>query len=192
MSARGTIAGLASPVHLADSLPGLFQEEEGDPVTGRLQPNFVQRFTSAFDDLLAPVFASLDNLDSYFDPRLTPADFLEWLAGWLGIELDETWTLARRRKLVLRAVELYRWRGTARGVAETVAVYTGVEPEVVDNGGVAWSTEPENPLPGDPTPRVVIRIDAKRTASVERARLEALVAAVKPAHLIAEIEMEAE
>jgi phage tail-like protein len=190
MSMRGTAAELTSPVRLGDSLPGLFQDAEPDSRTGGLRPNLVQRFTSAFDELLAPVFSCLDNLDAYFDPRLTPPDFLEWLAAWLGVELDETWTIDRRRELVLRAVELYRWRGTARGLAQAVTVFTGAEPEVVDSGGVAWSTMPDNPLPGDSEPRVVVRLGAQHAASVDRARLEALVAAAKPAHVVAEIQVE--
>jgi phage tail-like protein len=191
VSTRGSVAELASPVHLADSLPGLFQDDEIDARTGRLQPNFLQRFTGALDEVLAPVFSCLDNLDAYLDPRLAPPDFLDWLAAWLGEELDETWTIERRRELVLRAVELYRWRGTARGLAAAVAIYTGVEPEIVDSGGVAWSTEPDNPLPGNADARVVVRIDGEHAADVDRARLERLVAAAKPAHLIAEITVEA-
>jgi phage tail-like protein len=187
---RGTVEDLLSPHPLGASLPGLYQEDEIDARTGEVRPNLAQRFTGAFDELLAPVFSCLDNFEAYLDPTLTPPDFLEWLAGWLGVDLDENWPLERRRDLVQRAVELYRWRGTARGVAKAVEIYTGVEPEVVDSGGVAWSTKAESPLPGSPDPRVVVRVPAGDASTVGRARLEALVAAVKPAHVVAEIELE--
>lgn len=189
MSRRGTIPGLSSPVRLGEALPGLFQDDEINRRTGRVQPNLSQRFTAAFDELLAPIFSSLDNVDAYLDPTLAPPDFLDWLAGWVGVELDENWTLERRRALVRRAVELYRWRGTARGLAAAVAVYTGAEPEVVDTGGVAWSTGPEGPLPGSGDPRVVVRLAAEDAAAIDRSRLERLVALAKPAHVIAEIEV---
>jgi phage tail-like protein len=190
VSPRGTVPHLPSPARLGDALPGLFHDDEFDARTGTVQPNLVQRFTMAFDELLAPVFSCLDNLDAYLDPRTAPPDFLEWIAGWIGVELDETWTLERRRALVLHAVELYQWRGTARGLAEAVAVFTGVEPEIVDNGGVSWSTGPENELPGSPEPHVVVRFPADHAPGVDRARVEALIGAAKPAHLIAEIELE--
>jgi phage tail-like protein len=190
VSVRGTVPGLLSPHPLGASLPGLYQEAEIDGRTGEVRANLTQRFTGAFDELLAPVFSCLDNFEAYLDPTLTPPDFLEWLAGWLGVDLDETSPPERRRDLVRRAVELYRWRGTARGVAKAVEIFTGVEPEVVDNGGVAWSTKAESPLPGSPDPRVVVRIPAGDASAVGRARLEALVAAVKPAHVVAEIELE--
>ena len=53
--------------------------------------SFALGFTAALDEVLAPVFNSLDNLDSYLDPELSPEDFLDWLAGWLGLVLDEDW-----------------------------------------------------------------------------------------------------
>jgi phage tail-like protein len=190
VSVRGTVPNLLSPHPLGAALPGLYQEDEIDARTGEVRPNLAQRFTGAFDELLAPVFSCLDNFAAYLDPTLTPPDFLEWLAAWLGVELDENWPLERRRDLVRRAVELYRWRGTAYGVAKAVEIYTGVEPEVVDNGGVAWSTEPQSRLPGSADPRVVVRVPVADAKSVGRARLEALVAAVKPAHVVAEIELE--
>jgi len=191
VSARGTVPGLASPHPLGPALPGLYQEDEADPRTGQPRPNMAQRLTSAFDELLAPVFSCLDNFDAYLDPRLAPIDFLEWLAGWIGVELDESWPLERRRDLVLHAVELYRWRGTARGLAEAVAIFTGAEPEIVDSGGVAWSTEPQSALPGSPDAHVVVRLRLEDPTTVERTRLEALVAAAKPAHVVADLELEA-
>jgi phage tail-like protein len=190
VSARGTVTDLPSPVRFGDALPGLFQGEELDSSTGTVRPTLLLRFATAFDELLAPIFSCLDNFDAYLDPRIAPPDFLEWLAGWIGVELDETWTLDRRRDLVLRAVDLYRWRGTARGLAEAVAVFTGTEPEIVDSGGVSWSTGPENELPGSAEPRVVVRFPAEDSPAIDRVRVEALIAAAKPAHVIAEIELE--
>ncbi len=78
---RGLIPGLVSPHPLGPALPALFQEDD-----------FAQRFVSAFDDVLAPIFSAMDNGDAYLDPYLTPEDFLEWMSSWVGIELNENWT----------------------------------------------------------------------------------------------------
>jgi phage tail-like protein len=91
---RGLVRGLISPHPLGSSLPALFQEDD-----------FTQRFVSAFDAVLAPIFAALDNFPAYLDPWLAPEDFLEWLGSWFGIVLDESWSLARRRALITRAFE---------------------------------------------------------------------------------------
>ncbi|MDQ1374536.1 MAG: hypothetical protein QOJ09_1874, partial [Actinomycetota bacterium] len=84
-------------------LPALYQDDD-----------FALRFTAGLDDVAAPALAVLDNLTAYFDPLLAPSDFLPWLAGWVGIALDENWPEARQRALVARAGELYRSRGTAK------------------------------------------------------------------------------
>jgi phage tail-like protein len=163
----------------------------------RLRPSLAQRFTAALDEVLAPVFLCLDNIHAYFDPRLAPADFLPWLAGWVGLTFDEPWPEdreerlreeRRRRRLVARAVHLYGQRGTARGLAEQVEVFTGVEPEIIESGGVAWSTKPRTPLPGSPRPHVLVRLKVSHAETIDASRLAALVEGAKPAHVTAEVE----
>ncbi|GAG41139.1 unnamed protein product, partial [marine sediment metagenome] len=66
----------------------------------------------------------------YFDPLMTPEPLLPWLASWLDLTLDQTWPIERRRELVKSAAELYRWRGTKRGLTEYLRIYTGSVPEI--------------------------------------------------------------
>ncbi|HEY4412914.1 MAG TPA: hypothetical protein VGN06_07945, partial [Gaiellaceae bacterium] len=82
MSGRGTLEGLQSPHPLAHGLPGIYQEPERDG-----GPNLAQRTLAGLDGVLAPVFLSLDSFHAYIDPDLAPADFLDWLSGWLGLSL---------------------------------------------------------------------------------------------------------
>ena len=174
---RGLV-DVATPHPLGAALPGLYQDD-----------GFAQRFVSALDEVLAPIFCTLDNLEAYFDPHLAPADFVAWLAEWVGLALDENWPLERQRALVAEAGELYRWRGTKRGLAAHVALYTGTEPEIVDTGGCEWSATPHAKLPGLPAPQVTIRVRVPDAASVDRNRIDAIVAAAKPAHVLHEIEV---
>jgi phage tail-like protein len=169
---RAAVDFLATTHPLAEALPSLFQEDD-----------FTCRLMAAFDEVLAPVVSSLDCLDAYLDPSLAPPDFLEWLAGWVGMALDANWPEDRRRYLVRQASELYRLRGTARGLAEQVAVYTGSLPEVVEGGGVRWSSAPGGPLPGTGEQRIVVRVRPGEAGGSDPARLDAIVAAAKPAHL---------
>ena len=94
---------------------------------------FVGRFLLIFESILSPIERSIDNLASYFDPRLTPPELLPWLASWVGLELDENWPLAQQRQLVLWAARLYRWRGTRRALREHLRLYTGRTPLIVEN-----------------------------------------------------------
>ena len=169
---RGLIADLDSPHPIGMRLPGLYVDDD-----------FTQRLVSAFDQAFAPIFATLDCLPAYLDPRLAPEDFLDWLAGWVGLALDESWTVERRRELVSRAVALHRWRGTRRGIAEHVALVTGGAVEIIESGAVSWSARPQTPLPGSDTPSLHVRVRVRDPSTVDLRRLDALVADAKPAHL---------
>ena len=175
---RGTIADLPSPHPMGPAMPALYQD---DP--------FAQAFVGALDTVLAPVVATLDNLDTYLDPYLTPDDFLVWLATWVGMTVDDAWTTERRREAVARAVELYRLRGTAMGLSEQIEIHTGGTVEIIENGATAWSIDPGGELPGSPKPQVVVRVQVDDPKSVDAERIDALVAAAKPAHVEHRIEI---
>jgi phage tail-like protein len=175
---RGHVPDLDTPHPIGFTLPALYQDDE-----------FTQRLCGALDEVLAPVFGTLDCLDSYFDPRLTPDDFLEWLSTWVGFALDEKWSVERSRSLVAHAVQLYRWRGTVRGMAEAVEILTGSVPEIVENGGVSHSRVPGGPLPGSEEPFVRVRVAVQDPRSVDVARLNAIVEDTKPAHVPHSVEV---
>jgi len=176
---RGTIEGLRSPHPLGRGLPAVYQEEDA----------FTMRLTEALDDVLAPIFSTLDNLPAYFDPSLTPPDFLGWLAGWVALELDETWDLARRRQAVKTGVDLLRRRGTAVGLADELRLATGAEIEVLENGGTAWSLDPGSPLVGTPGAALLVRVMAADGVAVDLDRVERIVEAAKPAHVPHKVEV---
>jgi phage tail-like protein len=157
----------------------MFQQED----------DFALRFTAALDEVIAPVLLALDNLDAYFDPMLAPPDFLEWMANWVGIDLDETWPEHKQREQVRSAVDLYRWRGTKRGMADVIRLYCDVEPEIIDNGGTSFSEGSTGPLPGSPEPSLHVRVTVPPGRDVDESRLHELVSTAKPAHLPHTIEI---
>jgi len=169
---RAGIAKLALPRALIETLPGVYQE---DKVSRAL--------TSVFDDAYAPILSTIDNFAAYLDPALTPDDFLDWLAGWVGILPDETWPVERRRAIVALAVQLYRRRGTVAGLAMHVRLLGAVDAEVKDSGGAVWSKTPGGKAPGDASYSVTVTIMPPKKGQVDQARIEALVASAKPAHV---------
>lgn len=169
---RGVIPDLESPLPLGTLMPGIYQADD-----------FAQRFTSGLDVVLAPILSTLDNLSAYFDPRTAPPDFLQYVSGWVGIYLQESWSIERRRDVVRGAVGIHRWRGTAGGIRDTVATVLDVPVEVLENGGAAWSQRPGADLPGRPEPELVVRVDLPDISDLELRRLDALVNLVKPAHM---------
>lgn len=178
---RGLVADLTNPYPLVASLPAVYQ---GDA--------FTERLLSAFDDALAPLLLTLDNLEAYLDPATAPPDFLPWLAGWVGITMDDNWSIEQRRRLVAEGVALLAWRGTRRGVVDLIRSYLGVpeeQVEVTDTGGVAWSATPDGTPPGSETPAVVVRVRVDEPGDVDRDRLEHLMEQSVPAHVATSVEV---
>ena len=178
---RGMVPGLVTPHPMSRHLPSIYQEED----------RLVQRLLTALDEVTAPVHCTLDSLEAYFDPNLAPEDFLEWLAGWLGVELDESWSEAKRREAVASASGVYRMLGTASGLREALARFVDGDVEVEESGAAAWSDHSGGDLPGTADFSVVVRIRAADPKAVPVARLDAMVAAVKPAHVVHRIEVAA-
>lgn len=172
MAARHTDIERPIRRRIGDTLPPMLIDDD-----------FVQRFCDGLDQVLAAVPATLDNFPAYLDPHLTPDDFLDWLAGWVAIDLDAHLPLADRRRLVSRAATLYHRRGTVGCLAEMITLSTGVRPTITEGGAVSWSQTPNGKLPGTAGATMVITMPMKEPSSAARARLEALIAANKPAHV---------
>src|SRR5512134_3386583 len=96
---------------LLDYLPSVFREDR-----------FMGQFLRIFQSILDPIENTVDNVAFYFDPGLTPESFLPWLASWVDISLDSRWTDGQRRELLAKAAEIYRWRGTSRGLSEYLRI----------------------------------------------------------------------
>lgn len=178
---RAHVPGLHMATSLAHSMPAVFQQDE-----------FTVQFVSAFDDVLAPVLQTLDCVDAYLDPDLTPPDFLPWLAGWVGLAIDENWTEEQTRRLVRSATELFSWQGTVHGVHALVTAWTGLAPdamEIFDSGASTWSGLPWAEPPGDPEPEVVVRLHITREEEPDVVRLRRFVERLSPAEVRVRIEL---
>ncbi len=172
---RGGVEDLEPTRSLATGLPTAFFAND-----------FTAGLVRAFDEVLAPVFGTLDDGDAYVDRRYAPDDFLRWLAGWLSAWPDERWPAERIRDHLPYARDALLWRGTLKGVEAAVRACTGLQPVLADGGGVTWSTRPLGPLPGDRHPRLVVRLDDPG-GTVDRDLVERAIAEVKPAHIPHEV-----
>ena len=116
---------------LRGGLPSLYQEED-----------FGMRFVGALEEILDPVFGILDALPAHFDPALAPRDVLSLLSAWLGVDIDESQSIATRRAKVSQAAELGRSRGTPAGIQLALSLtFPNLPLRVEDQGGVSWSTD---------------------------------------------------
>jgi phage tail-like protein len=160
------------PVSIGSLLPGIYRDD--DPVA--------VAFAEALDNVLAPIWATLDCIDSYFDPRHAPRDFVQWLASWVGLPADGNWNTMTLRRLVLEAQDLFRWWGTREGLIALIEASEGVTPQIIESGSATVSAVPNGPAPPDPGPVVTFVVPGTRTEA-ETARLERLIRSAVPPHL---------
>ena len=146
-----------------DYLPGIYRDSD-----------FLGRFLLIFESVLGPIERTVGNVSHYFDPELTPPDFVAWLGSWLGLVLDERWPEARRRALIHSAVELYQWRGTRRGLSELVRLYTGLTPEILEPTLSEVSANRNRAF------RFTIRLRVPPGTDLDRSLLESIIELEKP------------
>jgi phage tail-like protein len=147
-----------------DHLPPFFSESP-----------FLGQFLLSFEGLMVPIEQIVDNFDLYLNPDTTLAFFLEQLATWLGLTLDEKWPVEKQRAVVAEAAELYRLRGTRAGLTRFLEIYGEVTPTI---------KEPKRkPNHFD----VVLEIPKRKR--LDRATIERIIEANKPAHATYSLEI---
>jgi len=108
-------------------LPGIYQRGVF------LDANFLREFLWIFQHVNKSIEDKLDRLDEFFLPLEAPEEFLEWLASWTAFAIDPSWPEAKKRRLIKEAIRLYQIRGTVQGLKVFLGIFTGVEPEIIDN-----------------------------------------------------------
>ncbi|PZO37085.1 MAG: phage tail protein [Pseudanabaena frigida] len=88
--------------------------------------DFVARFLKIFEESLEPDVQILDSLWAYLDPMLTSETMLPFIAHWVGWELSPALDIDRQRYLIKQAMQIYRWRGTRRGLRFYIHLFTGL------------------------------------------------------------------
>ncbi|PPT06353.1 NHL repeat domain protein [Geitlerinema sp. FC II] len=130
-------------------LPALFQQDTdtGDvPFIGRFLLAFEKLLTGLEDETQPGLEEILDGISDptstapklagihrYFRPgpgledsQRTNEAFLEWLAGWVALSLQDNWTAEEKRRFIAEIVPSYRKRGTKAGLESVLTAYTGM------------------------------------------------------------------
>lgn len=152
---------------LLNYLPAIFAD---DP--------FLAGFLRIMESIWSPLERQIDQLHAYFDPRLTPSDFLPWLGHWVDVVLDENWPEARQRELICRVADLYRRRGTLGGFRDYLGIYLGAAPEIVEDG------TDDNPY------HFSIIVRTPDASVINQDRLRQIIEEEKPAHTVYTLRVE--
>jgi len=168
-------------------LPGIFQRtvRPGNPAFALLE---------VMEALHAPSEAILEDVHRIFDPHRTPEAFLPFLARWVNLErlfagsrdrgsLRSSFLLTtgrgRLRELIAAAADLWRWRGTRKGLVLFLETATGVRGfEILGDTRDDGTPEPFG---------LVVRIPA--AAARHEPLIERIVDLEKPAHVTYRLEI---
>ena len=110
-----------------EHLPAIYRRSDA---VGR---NLVRDLCFVFEHMFDSIEANLTDGWRFYDPHVAPPEFLHWLARWTAFTVDLDWPEAQKRALVKRAVDLYRIRGTKRGLTLFLKLFTGHEPDIEEN-----------------------------------------------------------
>lgn len=172
------------------------------------QDDLMGRFLMLFESFWAPIESQIDEMHYYFDPRITPAKFLPWLAAWLDLELDETWPEARLRQLIRWSIALHRSRGTKWGLLKYLEIYTGQKAGIIERRAKNFVIGPSALLGraialgrGNrphtftvslrlPTLDIEDEAERERQEKLRRRTIEAIIDMQKPAHTVYTLNLE--
>jgi phage tail-like protein len=176
--------------------------------------SFMGRFLMLFESFWAPIDAQIAGMHNYFDPDLTPARFLPWLATWFDLTLDEQWSEGQQRELLNAVMWLYRRRGTRIALQRYLEIFTQHPVEILEKRaknmtlgnrarlgvGVALGVSnmphtftvrlqlpeivPPPDVDAETAQREVARQERRRLALIER-----MIVAEKPAHTSYKLEI---
>ena len=90
-------------------LPAVYREDAGSA-------SFVDRFLANVEGFYTAIEDKIGSVQVLFDVRSSPPDVLDWLIGWFGALSDPAWDERRKRLFIAHALELFQYRGTARGI----------------------------------------------------------------------------
>ena len=172
----GNVPSLEEPGRLLKYLPDIYADD-----------SFLAGFLGLFDSFWLPLERQIGQMHRYFDPVVTPSELLPWLGTWVDLVLDENWPEERRRALIGAAADLYRRRGTVKGLRDYLAVYMGLTPQILEDGDAA------NPFHFT----VVFHVPAANAgatggspAPIDEARLRQIINQEKPAHTTYSLQVE--
>jgi phage tail-like protein len=139
-------------------LPGVYYESD-----------FIKRYLLIMESMFAPYEWGIDSFEQFYNPNVTPPDWLRWIGEWFDIVIHPSVPIERQRAVVRELAQLYRARGTRRCITWLLELYFGVKPEIIE------LTDPPSSF------KVMLPLPKKEDTAVNRALAEQLITAVKPA-----------
>ena len=104
------------------NLPSIFQEND-----------FLRTFLMIFQHISNDIGIKIDNINEMFRPMHCPADFLNVLSDWFGIDINLLGSVEEKRLFLQYAIPMFKLRGTAMGLKLYLYIMTGVVPNIIED-----------------------------------------------------------
>ncbi len=99
--------------------------------------DLIEGFPEFIDAALAPVENPLPPAGA-----LLRSEFLDYLASWVALALDQNWDLAKKREWTRRIVPLYKRRGTRDGLQDYLTTFVGDQVRLDElDGGITLAVD---------------------------------------------------
>lgn len=82
--------------------------------------SFLDRFLANVEGFYTVLEGRIADVQELFDSRLVPPEYLDWLASWVSVALDPTWSERTRRLVISHAPQMFRERGTPNGIVRAI------------------------------------------------------------------------
>ncbi|HZD49378.1 MAG TPA: phage tail protein, partial [Silvibacterium sp.] len=108
--------------YLRQYLPAVYQD---DPVSA----HFIDRYLANVEGFFTVLEGQIADVQELFDPRVIPSDYLDWLASWVSIALDPSWSDQTRRLVLQHVPQMLRERGTPAGIVRAIRLMLDTAPD---------------------------------------------------------------
>jgi phage tail-like protein len=168
--------------------------------------DFIGRLLKIFEQSFEPSVRQMEMLWAYLDPLTAPDAFIPFLANWVGWEFVPTLNQQRQRYLIAQAMQIYRWRGTRRGLRFYLHLFTGLPmdehlPEAEKHIGITevsgrgfllgeTSIGQDTMVGGGKPYHFIVRIHNDLPTPLDRDRIVAIIEQEKPAFCTYELYIE--
>lgn len=114
-----------SGVSYLEQLPRIYRRDDAPT-------RFLERFLALARSTLQDWDDELDAIARRFDPAMTPAEHMQWLAGCMAFVPPQGLEPAALRTLIARLPDLYERRGTASGMRDLAEIFTGIRIQIFE------------------------------------------------------------
>lgn len=109
--------------YLNKFLPAVYREDDH-------HARFLDRYLANVEGFFTSLEGRIAQVEVLFDTRTAPAEYLPWLAGWLGAIADQNWSTERLQLFIDHAGLMFRWRGTQIGMRAAIRLMIDECPDV--------------------------------------------------------------